>query len=102
MPDALIVDDHQPTATSLAALARREGFNVAVATALDEARAHLSQHSVDVVLLDLNLPDGEGLSLLQAIDPAAPPAVFPPATSVNTELCSIRIVSFALIATDPP
>jgi DNA-binding NtrC family response regulator len=75
VPDALIVDDHQPTATSLAALARREGFNVAVAAALDEARAHLSQHSVDVVLLDLNLPDGEGLSLLQAIDPAAPPAV---------------------------
>lgn len=75
MPDALIVDDHQPTATSLAALARREGFTVAVASALDEARGHLSQHPVDVVLLDLNLPDGEGLSLLDAIDPASPPAV---------------------------
>ncbi len=75
MPDALIVDDHQPTATSLAALARREGFTVAVAAALDEARAHLAQHQVDVVLLDLNLPDGEGLSLLDAIDPSAPPAV---------------------------
>jgi len=75
VPDALIVDDHQPTASSLAALATREGFAVAVASSLDEARGHLSHHGVDVVLLDLNLPDGEGLTLLDAIDPAAPPAV---------------------------
>jgi two-component system, NtrC family, response regulator AtoC len=75
VPDALIVDDHQPTASSLAALATREGFTVAVASSLDEARGHLAHHPVDVVLLDLNLPDGEGLTLLDAIDSSAPPAV---------------------------
>ena len=75
MPVALIVDDHQETATSLAAIARKEGYDVSVSFALDEARAHLGKQAVDVILLDLNLPDGEGLGLLDAIDPARAPAV---------------------------
>jgi DNA-binding NtrC family response regulator len=75
VPDALIVDDHQETATSLAAIARKEGYDVSVSFALDEARAHLARHPVDVILLDLNLPDGEGLGLLDAIDPSSMPAV---------------------------
>ena len=75
MPVALIVDDHQETATSLAAIARKEGYDVSVSFALDEARAHLEKQAVDVILLDLNLPDGEGLGLLDAIDPTNAPAV---------------------------
>lgn len=75
MPEALIVDDHEATATSLAALARTEGFAVSVSDGLGSARAHLAANPVDVILLDLNLPDGEGLGLLDAIDPHDPPAV---------------------------
>jgi DNA-binding NtrC family response regulator len=75
VPEALIVDDHQETATSLAAIARKEGYDVSVSFALDEARAHLARHPVDVILLDLNLPDGEGLELLDVIDPTSAPAV---------------------------
>ena len=75
MPDALIVDDHEPTATALAALARTEGFTVSVSSSLDAARAHLARHPVNVILLDLKLPDGEGLSLVDALDPVNAPAV---------------------------
>ncbi|MEZ5319162.1 MAG: sigma-54 dependent transcriptional regulator [Vicinamibacterales bacterium] len=75
MPDALIVDDHEATATALAALARKEGFEVAVSSGLDEARAHLARHPVDVILLDLKLPDGDGLSLLDGLDADDAPAV---------------------------
>jgi DNA-binding NtrC family response regulator len=75
MPEALIVDDHEATATSLAALARSEGFGVSVSEGLDAARGHLARHPVDVILLDLKLPDGEGLGLLDSIDPHNAPAV---------------------------
>src|SRR5262245_44110810 len=75
MPDALIVDDHEPTATALAALARTEGFTVSISNNLDAARAHLARHPVNVILLDLKLPDGEGLSLVDALDPVNAPAV---------------------------
>jgi DNA-binding NtrC family response regulator len=75
MPDALIVDDHEATATALAALARNEGFSVVVSNGLDAARGHLSRGPVDLILLDLKLPDGDGLSLLDCVDPQDSPAV---------------------------
>jgi two-component system, NtrC family, response regulator AtoC len=68
MRRALIVDDHEATASALAALVRGEDFEVAVATNLGAARAHLAAEPVDVVLLDLKLPDGQGLSLLDAVE----------------------------------
>ncbi|HET9368710.1 MAG TPA: sigma-54 dependent transcriptional regulator, partial [Vicinamibacterales bacterium] len=52
-----------------------EGFTVSVSSSLDAARAHLARHPVNVILLDLKLPDGEGLSLVDALDPVNAPAV---------------------------
>jgi DNA-binding NtrC family response regulator len=75
MADALIVDDHQPTAAALAALVRAEGFSVSVSDGLTSARNHLARSPVDLILLDLKLRDGDGLGLLDAIDPVNAPAV---------------------------
>jgi DNA-binding NtrC family response regulator len=75
VPEALIVDDHDPTAKALAALVHGEGFTASISSDLDEAQAHLAQHAVDVILLDLRLPDGDGLALLDNLDPASAPAV---------------------------
>jgi len=75
MPHALIVDDHVETLSSLAELVEREGFTTARARSLQEARQQLQAQPPEVILLDLYLPDGEGMSLLDELDPASSPAV---------------------------
>ena len=63
MPHILIVDDDRETVESLAELAKADGFTVAKADCLRSARAHLVRQTPDVLLTDLQLPDGEGTSL---------------------------------------
>jgi DNA-binding NtrC family response regulator len=43
----------------------RGGFEVLQATTLAEARRHLAERRVDVVFVDLGLPDGHGLELIR-------------------------------------
>ncbi len=61
---ALVVDDDAAFRESLALLVRREGFEVEEAATVAEARARLAAGPVDVVFVDLVLPDGHGLDLL--------------------------------------
>jgi DNA-binding NtrC family response regulator len=75
MPHALIVDDHSETLSTLAELVELEGFSTARARSLQDARRQLATQTPDVILLDLHLPDGEGMSLLDELDPALSPAV---------------------------
>jgi DNA-binding NtrC family response regulator len=65
MPHALIVDDHEPTLAALARLVEGEGCTTATAATIEEARARLGSAKFDVVLVDLNLPDGSGMALLE-------------------------------------
>ena len=60
---ALVVDDDADAAEMIASLIVAEGFSVAVAHSLAEARRQLALQAPDLVLLDLRLPDGSGLSL---------------------------------------
>ncbi|HLG55376.1 MAG TPA: sigma-54 dependent transcriptional regulator [Vicinamibacterales bacterium] len=75
MPHALIVDDHSGTLSSLAELVERHGFSTSSARSLADARKQLQEQLPDVVLLDLHLPDGEGMTLLDDLDPASSPAI---------------------------
>ena len=68
MPHILIVDDDRETAESLAELAKAEGFTVSKADTLRNARSHLVRHVPDVLLTDLQLPDGEGTSLVADLE----------------------------------
>ena len=63
-PAALIVEDDRDFRESVAALVAREGFEVAEAGTLEDARKKLLDRPFDVILLDLSLPDGDGLELL--------------------------------------
>jgi DNA-binding NtrC family response regulator len=72
VPSALLVDDNSNTVSALAELVRAEGFTVSTAPTIDRARSELLRQVPDVVLLDLNLPDGSGLSLLDAVNGRAP------------------------------
>lgn len=69
MPHVLIVDDDSNTRDALAEIAAAEGFRYAVAGSLHEARAHLARQRPDVVLIDLNLPDGSGIDFFDALEP---------------------------------
>jgi two-component system response regulator AtoC len=75
MPNALLVDDNPATLDALAELVRAEGFVATTAPTIDKARAALRQRMPDVVLLDLNLPDGNGLSLLDVVDDIHGPSI---------------------------
>ncbi|HEY2023394.1 sigma-54 dependent transcriptional regulator [Paraburkholderia sp.] len=72
MPHALIVEDDPNSLSGLSAILAADGFSVDTATTLAEARTALTRFIPDVVLIDLNLPDGTGLDLLQHL-PAHPP-----------------------------
>ncbi|WP_322033715.1 sigma-54 dependent transcriptional regulator [Paraburkholderia sp. J76] len=72
MPHALIVEDDPNSLSGLSAILSADGFSVDTAATLAEARAALARFIPDVVLVDLNLPDGGGLELLPHL-PAQPP-----------------------------
>jgi DNA-binding NtrC family response regulator len=63
-PRALIVDDDRSFQHGLVEVVEREGFKALTAGDLAEARAELAQGLPDAVLIDLNLPDGSGMELL--------------------------------------
>jgi DNA-binding NtrC family response regulator len=62
---ALLVDDDEAFRDSLAMLVEREGFEVRACASLAEARRLIADEEPEVVLVDLKLPDGEGLELLR-------------------------------------
>jgi DNA-binding NtrC family response regulator len=74
-PRALIVDDDQGFLLGLAELVSREGFAVATAGSLKQAREEIAAEAPDILLVDLRLPDGSGLDLLAGFEPAAAPEV---------------------------
>ena len=67
--DILIVEDHPQAVSVLAAVASNEFGQVHIATAssVREGRRHLCHYTFDMALIDLGLPDGSGLELIQQI-----------------------------------
>lgn len=74
-PRALIVDDDPGFLLGLAELVRREGFAVASAGSLKQAREEIAASPPDILLVDLRLPDGSGLDLLDGFEQATTPEV---------------------------
>jgi len=75
MPDALLVDDDAGFLMGLAEAVKREGFDVRTASNIQEARAALREREPDALILDMQLPDGSGLELLQTPEGRMPPGV---------------------------
>jgi DNA-binding NtrC family response regulator len=63
VPHALLVDDDSDAAETMAMLIANEGFTVATAGSLRDARRQMALQEPDIVLLDLMLPDGSGMEL---------------------------------------
>lgn len=65
---ALVVDDEPGFRLSLAEVLRLEGWSTLTASTCREATLELAKDAVDVLFVDVNLPDGNGLSLLSRKD----------------------------------
>jgi two-component system, NtrC family, response regulator AtoC len=93
MPHALVVDDEEDAAEMMAALIAAEGFSVATAGSLRDARRQMALQSPDVVLLDLLLPDGSGMQLLDEIRtlPATEVVLITGHASVESSVQALRM-----------
>lgn len=63
----LVVDDDALMRRACGEIARSMGFAVAAAESVAAAKAVLKQRKIDLLLLDLKLPDGGGLQLLEQV-----------------------------------
>lgn len=61
MPHLLITDDEPAIRELLAQVAESEGYSVALAGTIREARIQMERQRPDVVLMDMLLPDGDGI-----------------------------------------
>jgi two-component system, NtrC family, response regulator AtoC len=75
LPQALIVDDDVNFVLGLAEVVGREGFTTATATTMEQARIEMSRRPPEVILADLQLPDGNGMDLLQEVSGPGSPEV---------------------------
>jgi two-component system response regulator AtoC len=91
-PSALIVDDDDGFLQGLSELVRREGFAVSGAGTLKQARAAIAAQSPDILLVDLFLPDGSGLDLLEGLDATNAPELIliTGSASVETAIEALR------------
>ena len=67
MDRILLVEDDKDLSFITKRLLESRGYEVMTAAAIAEAQELLRQHSYDLILLDLMLPDGEGTQLCEEI-----------------------------------
>ena len=68
----LIIDDERPVLMTLEALLKRHGYRVDTAVTASQGLKSLKLNSPSLVLLDLQLPDGHGLEMLDGIKAELP------------------------------
>ncbi len=70
MPNILIIDDDPEVCTTMESLVRRMDLDCLTAGSLTQGLETLATNDVDVVFLDVRLPDGDGLAALSEIKDA--------------------------------
>lgn len=88
LPQVLLLDDTPAKRYILARWLRRDGYRVIEAGTIAEARTVLRERPVELAVLDVNLPDGNGLDLMRVVkaDPSTSgiPVVHVSAVAVDT------------------
>jgi DNA-binding NtrC family response regulator len=93
----LVIDDEPVLQDVLGSLLQQNGFTVHAATSADAGMQSLREAEVDVVLLDLMLPDRNGLELLpeiKALDPHLPVVVITAYSSIESAIDAMREGAF--------
>jgi DNA-binding response OmpR family regulator len=100
MTRALIVEDDPTTSAMLCGLVRRQNWEFEACDDLESAWKALRSTPFDFLLLDLNLPDGEGTDLLQKLrrsatgelpDPKTPVLVISARSQLRTRLTALDL-----------
>lgn len=94
----LLVDDDADATTAIESEFGRNGVSVIVATNLADARVLLRHRPVDVVLLEIRLPDGRGESLLPDIEACSrqPALIITSAFLPGLQSCALEYRPLAL------
>ncbi len=96
----LVVDDDQDLSTALQDLLEYEGYRVDRAGTCRDALASIERSHYQAILLDLGLPDGNGLSVLKNIqerDPALPVIILTAKPDPETSADSLSKGAFAFL-----
>ncbi len=67
MPNLLLLEDDPAIAKTVVFALQREGYAVEHCTLLRDARAHIQAKNWDALILDVGLPDGNGLDLCREV-----------------------------------
>ncbi|MGH0033165.1 MAG: sigma-54-dependent transcriptional regulator [Myxococcota bacterium] len=92
-----ILDDEQRMVDIIGMVLRREGHEVATFTDADEALAALEKQPVDLLLTDLKMPGGDGLSVLRRareVLPELPVILITAHATVSTAIEAMRAGAF--------
>jgi DNA-binding response OmpR family regulator len=73
-PHVLVVEDNALVTSAMRILLEDAGFRVSTAGTLSEAHATAQRDPPAAILLDLRLPDGDGLSLLKRLQEEGAPS----------------------------
>ena len=61
---AVVLEDDKTLATALARVVRSLGYEVAIADTIAKARRRIGERTPAIMLVDVNLPDGDGLEFM--------------------------------------
>lgn len=93
LPNILIVDDESSLLKLISSILMTDGFTSDRARNLSEAQEALSKKNYDIVFLDIGLPDGSGLRVLERVMELSPEALVVMVTGVHdlqTAVSAIR------------
>jgi two-component system response regulator PilR (NtrC family) len=100
-PRALVVDDEPDIRELLEITLGRMGVETCAAGTLAEARAQLRERQFDLCLTDINLPDGNGLTLVEEVGtlhPDLPIAVITAYGSIDLAINALKAGAFDFVS----
>jgi DNA-binding NtrC family response regulator len=100
-PLIAIIDDERNIQATLIAILERRGYAATSAYTAKQGQQVIADEKPDVVLMDLGLPDSEGLDLLRevrAANPGLPIIVITANDSLNNAIASIKEGAFHFIS----
>ena len=90
----LVVDDEVTILDICKRALKRVGYEVVVASNVEQARGHFKEKKFDLLILDIHMPHEDGISFLKhvrSIDTALPTIIITGYPAVNTVINSIRL-----------
>ncbi len=67
MKTILIIEDDENLSRGIAFTFDKDGYHAVSASSIQEGKRLLEQHQIDLILLDLGMPDGNGMDLCKEI-----------------------------------